>query len=77
MPPATGVFAARAGIFVAVQRVAPVTGMPPNSGAAILAKPCATSSALELWRSPLIESATTADSRLSSAARMATVSAEG
>ena len=64
-------------MLVAVRAMAPVTGMPPNRGLAMLATPCATSSALELWRSPLIESATTAESRLSSAARIATVSADG
>ena len=37
--------------------------------------PC--SSAFELWRSPVIESATTADSRLSTAASSATVRADG
>ena len=74
--PATGVLAPER-ILVAVRAMAPVTGMPPNRGLAILANPCATNSALELWRSPLMESATTAESRLSSAARMATVSADG
>ena len=39
--------------------------------------PWAMSSAFELWRSPVIESATTAESRLSTAARSATVSAAG
>src|SRR5438094_986682 len=31
-------------IFVAVRAIAPVAGMPPNSGLAILAMPCAISS---------------------------------
>ena len=62
---------------MAVRAIAPVTGMPPTSGTIRLATPCASSSAFELWRSPVIESATTADSRLSTAARSATVSADG
>ena len=63
--------------FVAVRAIAPVTGMPPKSGATILATPCAMSSAFELCRSPVIESATTAESRLSTAASSATVIAAG
>ena len=51
--------------------------MPPTSGATRLATPCAISSAFELCRSPVIESATTAESRLSTAASSATVSADG
>jgi hypothetical protein len=57
--------------------MAPVAGMPPNSGDTRLAMPCATSSTLELWRVPAMPSATTAESRLSTAASKATVSAEG
>ena len=55
--------------------MAPVTGIPPTIGTTMLATPCATSSAFELCRSPVIESATTADSRLSRAASTATVKA--
>ncbi len=62
-------------MFVAVRAMAPVTGMPPTIGTTTLATPCATSSAFELCRPPAIESATTADSRLSSAASTATVKA--
>jgi hypothetical protein len=51
--------------FVAVRAIVPVTQMPPNKPDAILAKPCATSSALERCRRPVMLSATTADSRLS------------
>ena len=50
---------------------------PPTIGATRLATPCAISSALELWRSPVMESATTAESRLSTAAKSATVNAAG
>ena len=51
--------------FVAVRAIVPVTQIPPNSEAATLATPCATSSQFERCRRPLMESATTADSRLS------------
>ena len=64
-------------MFVAVRAIAPVTGMPPNKGTARFATPCASSSASGLCRSPLMLSATTAESRLSMAASIATVSAEG
>jgi hypothetical protein len=64
-------------MFVAVRAIAPVAGIPPNSGETIFAIPCATSSTLGLCRSPVIPSATTADSMLSSAASSATVNAEG
>ena len=64
-------------MLVAVRAMAPVAGIPPKSGEAILATPCATSSTLELWRSPVMPSATTAESMLSSAASSATVKAEG
>src|SRR5437773_2697246 len=47
--------------FVAVRAIAPVAGIPPNNGEAILAMPCATSSMLERWRPPIMPSATTAD----------------
>jgi hypothetical protein len=68
---------APARMFVAVRAIAPVAGMPPNTGDAIFAIPCATSSTLGLCRSPVIPSATTAESILSSAASIATVNAEG
>ena len=74
--PAIGVLAP-ARIFVAVRAIAPVAGIPPNNGEARLAMPCATSSTLELCLVPLMLSATTAESRLSTAARSATVMAEG
>ncbi len=54
--------------LVAVRAMAPVAGMPPNSGEAMLATPCATSSMLERCRPPIIPSATTADSSDSIAA---------
>src|SRR4029079_6041045 len=76
MMPATGDLAPLRKL-VAVRAIAPVTGIPPNKGATKFAAPCATSSAFELWRSPLMESATTADKRLSTAARIATVRHEG
>ena len=76
MIPATGVFAPERKL-VAVRAIAPVTGMPPTNGVTRFATPCATSSTFELWRSPDIESATTAESRLSMAASSATVNAEG
>ena len=59
--PATGV-RAPVRTFVAVRAMAPVAGMPPNSGATRLAMPCAISSWLGSWRSPIIVSATRADS---------------
>ena len=68
---------APARMLVAVRAMAPVAGMPPNSGETMLAIPWATSSTLELWRSPVMPSATTAESMLSSAASMATVKAAG
>ncbi len=74
--PETGVSAPER-ILVAVRAIAPVAGMPPKNGDARLATPCATSSTLELCRSPLMPSATTAESRLSTAASSATVNAEG
>ena len=61
--------------FVAVRAIAPVAGIPPNNGEAILAMPCATSSMLERWRPPIMPSATTADSSDSIAARSAIVKA--
>src|SRR6266513_335476 len=61
--------------FVAVRAIAPVAGIPPNNGEAMLAMPCATSSMLERWRPPIMPSATTADSSDSIAARSAIVKA--
>ena len=58
--PATGV-RAPARMFVAVRAIAPVAGSPPTSGDTMLARPCATSSVFESWRSPLSLSATIAD----------------
>ena len=54
--------------FVAVRAIAPVAGMPPNSGDTMFATPCATSSMFERWRPPIMPSATTADSSDSIAA---------
>src|SRR5881398_1669263 len=58
--PATGV---RPPFFtlVAVRAIAPVAGIPPNSGDAMFATPCATSSMFERWRPPIMPSATTAE----------------
>ena len=55
--------------------MAPVAGSPPNSGDTMFAIPWATSSTLGWCRSPLIRSATVADSNDSIAPSMATVSA--
>jgi hypothetical protein len=62
--PATG-DRAPARMLVAVRAMAPVAGIPPNSGETMFAIPCAASSTFELCRSPVIPSATTADSMLS------------
>ncbi len=48
--------------LVAVRAMAPVAGIPPKSPDAMFATPCATSSMLELWRLPIMPSATTAES---------------
>ena len=64
--PATGVRAPLL-MLVAVRAIAPVAGMPPKSGDAMFAIPCATSSMLERCRPPIIPSATTAERRLSMA----------
>src|SRR5574339_616140 len=40
--------------LVAVRAMAPVTGMPPTIGTTMLAAPCATSSAFELWWLPVM-----------------------
>ena len=74
--PATGDVAPRR-MLVAVRAIAPVAGMPPKSGTTRLARPWATSSTSGLCRSPHMLSATTAESRLSIAASIATVNAEG
>ena len=60
-------------MLVAVRAIAPVAGKPPTSGEATLAMPCAISSTLGLWRSPLMRSETTADISDSIAPSMATV----
>ena len=72
--PATGV---RPPFFtlVAVRAIAPVAGIPPNRGDAMLATPWATSSMLERWRPPIIPSATTAESSDSTAPSRAMVNA--
>ena len=61
--------------FVAVRAIAPVAGMPPNSGAAMFATPCATSSMLDRCLPPIMPSATTADNSDSIPARSAIVNA--
>jgi hypothetical protein len=74
--PATGP-RAPARILVAVRAMVPVTGVPPDTAAAMLATPCATSSLFERWRRPDMPSATTADSSDSIAPRMAIANASG
>ena len=64
-------------IFVIVRAIAPVAGIPPNRGATIFAAPCAISSVLESWRSPITPSATVADSNDSIAPNTAIVIATG
>ena len=58
-------------IFVAVLAIAPVAGIPPKIGDAMLATPWATSSIFESCFEPIIPSATTAESNDSIAARTA------
>ena len=74
--PATGPRAAER-TLVAVRAMVPVTQIPPNSGEAMFATPCATSSQFDRWRRPLMLSATTADSRLSMAPSSAKATASG
>ena len=62
-------------MFVMVRAMAPVAGIPPNSGEARLAIPCAISSVFESWWSPVTPSATAADSSDSMAPSMAMVRA--
>lgn len=62
-------------MFVAVRAIAPVAGIPPNNGATMLAIPCPNNSRLELCLSPVIPSATTADSNDSIAPSAAMTSA--
>ncbi len=76
MIPAMGV-RPPASTLVAVRAIAPVAGSPPNSGEAMFAAPCASSSALERCVLPIIRSATTADSRDSIPASSAMVMAAG
>jgi hypothetical protein len=63
--------------LVAVRAMAPVAGMPPNSGTTKFAVPCATNSTFGSCCVPLMPSPTTAESRLSMAPSSATVSADG
>ncbi len=63
--------------FVAVRAIAPVAGIPPKSAEAMFATPCPTSSTFDLWRLPIMPSATTAESSDSIAASSATVTAGG
>ena len=58
-------------MLVAVRAIAPVAGIPPKSGEAMLATPCATSSMLERCRPPIMPSATTAERSDSIAPRAA------
>ena len=74
--PATGVFPPLL-IFAMVRAMAPVAGIPPNSGVAMLATPCAISSVLESCLSPITPSATVADSKDSMAPSTAIVMATG
>ena len=74
MIPATGVLPPLL-ILVIVRAMAPVAGIPPKRGEAILANPCATNSVLESWWSLITPSATVAESRLSMAPRIAMVMA--
>ena len=64
-------------IFVAVRAIAPVAGIPPKSGLAMFAMPCATSSMFERCFPPIMPSETTADSKDSTAPSTATVKIEG
>ena len=61
--------------LAAVLAIAPVAGIPPNRPEKIFPSPCPISSALDLWVSPIIPSATTAERRDSIAARTAMVNA--
>src|SRR5262245_66137173 len=61
--------------LVAVRAIAPVAGIPPNTDAMQFAIPWPMSSLLESCRSPVFASATTQDSRLSIAPRIAIVNA--
>src|SRR6266545_1449947 len=61
--------------FVAVRAIAPVAGIPPNSGDTTFATPCASSSMLERCRPPIIPSATTAERSDSTAPSSAIVNA--
>ena len=64
-------------MLVIVRAIAPVAGIPPNKGATMLAAPCAISSVLESWRSPITPSATVADNKDSIAPSTAMVIATG
>ena len=62
-------------ILVIVRAMAPVAGIPPKMGEAMLAIPCPISSVFELWWSPITPSATVADSSDSMAPSTAIVTA--
>ncbi len=59
--------------LVTVRAMVPVAGMPPKNGVAKLAMPCAISSWLGSWRSPIMPSATRAHSSDSIAPSSASV----
>ena len=59
--PATGPCAPER-TFVAVRAIVPVTQNPPNRDEPRFATPCATNSQFDLWRRPVMPSATTAES---------------
>ena len=64
-------------MLVPVRAITPVAGMPPNSGEAMLATPCASTSMFERCRVPAIVSAATADRSNSTPTRKAMVKADG
>jgi hypothetical protein len=76
MMPATGV-RPPAFTFVAVRAIAPVAGIPPKSGVARFAMPCATNSMFGRCLPPIIPSDTTAESSASMPANSAIVNAAG
>ena len=76
MMPATGVLRARADVGGRARDGAR-DGDAADHRRHDVGQPCAISSTLELCRSPVMPSATTAESRLSTAASSATVNAEG
>ena len=64
-------------MLAVVRAIAPVAGMPPKRIEPTLATPWAISSQSDLWRLPVMPSATTAESSDSIAASRAIVRAEG